>query len=263
MKRITAFIGSPRKHATYQAVQEFERNLRAYPEEEKEFEYVFLKDYKLENCRGCLLCFNKGEEYCPLKDDRDLLIEKITNSDGVIFATPNYSFQVTALMKNFLDRLSFVLHRPRFFGKAFTVLVAQGIFGGDSIVKYLGFSGSGLGFQVAKGCCLTALEPRTEAEQKKISQKIKKVSTRFHKELLRPAPAVPSFFKLMMFRLSRVSIKANLNASYRDYCYYQEKGWFESNYYYNVSLGIMKTLAGWFFDAIGERMAKQRNSPSS
>ena len=39
MKRVTAFIGSPRKRATYQAVQEFEKNLESYGE--IEFEYVF------------------------------------------------------------------------------------------------------------------------------------------------------------------------------------------------------------------------------
>ncbi|MDH4164624.1 MAG: NAD(P)H-dependent oxidoreductase [Nitrospirota bacterium] len=31
-----------------------------------------------------------------MKDDRDALIEKMTASDGVIFATPNYSCQRTA-----------------------------------------------------------------------------------------------------------------------------------------------------------------------
>ena len=39
-----------------------------------------------------MLCLNKGEELCPLKDDRDLLIDKMNNSDGIIFASPNYSF---------------------------------------------------------------------------------------------------------------------------------------------------------------------------
>jgi len=46
MKRVTAFIGSARKQATYEAVREFERNLNSYSE--IEFEYVFLKDHQLE-----------------------------------------------------------------------------------------------------------------------------------------------------------------------------------------------------------------------
>jgi hypothetical protein len=33
---------------------------------------------------------DKGEEFCPLKNDRDILIEKMVNSDRIIFASPNY-----------------------------------------------------------------------------------------------------------------------------------------------------------------------------
>lgn len=256
MKKVKIFIGSPRKQATYQAVEEFEKNLKSHGE--IDCEYVFLNDYNLENCKGCKLCFLKGEEFCPLKDDRDLLLEKMNNSDGIIFATPNYSFQVTALMKTFLDRLGFVFHRPRFFGKAFTAIVVQGIFGGASIVKYLEGVGAGLGFHVAKGCCLTALEPMTALEQKKISQKIQKASARFYKELMRPMPLTPSFFRLMLFRMSRTSIMQMLDEKFRDYRYYTEKGWFESDYYYDVSLGFIKKSAGRFFDFLVQRMVKNR-----
>ena len=259
MKRVTVFMGTPRKGATYRAVQEFEERLKSLAKEEIDFEYVFLSDYNLKNCMGCKLCFDKGEEFCPLKDDRDVLLEKMSHSDGVIFATPNYAFQVTALMKNFLDRLSFILHRPRFFGKVFTVIIAQGIFGGASIVKYLGFVGRGLGYQVAKGCYLTALEPRTELAQKKITRKIKKATRRFYIELMRSTPPAPSFFKLMLFRMNRTSIKGMLNEQYRDYRYFQEKGWFESDYYYDTAIGFPKKLAGRIVDFLGKQMVKPRN----
>ena len=256
MKKVTAFIGSPQKQATYQVIQEFEKNLKSYAE--IDFEYVFLKDYQLGYCKGCKLCFNKGEEDCPLKDDRDLLLDKMNNSDGVIFATPNYAFQVTALMKNFLDRLAFVLHRPRFFGKTFMSIVTQGIFGGASILKYLDNIGEIFGFRVAKGCCLRTLEPTTALQQKKIMQEVKKASARFYKELMRTTLPTPSFFRLMAFRMARTSIKELLDEKYQDYRYFKEKGWFESKYYYDASLGFTKNLAGKFFDFLGQRMSKHR-----
>ena len=256
MKKVTAFIGSSRKKATYQAIQEFEKNLKSYGE--IDFEYIFLKDYKLEYCRGCKLCFDKGEENCPLKDDFNLLLNKINDSDGVIFATPNYSFQITALMKNFLDRLAFVLHRPRFFGKTYMAIVTQGIFGGASILKYLDNIGRNLGFRIAKGCCLRTLEPTTVLQQKKIMKKVKKASSRFYKELMCLTPPTPSFFKLMVFRMTRTSIKEILDDQYRDYCYFKENGWFESHYYYDISLGFIKKLAGVFFDFLGQQMVKHR-----
>ncbi|HYE84102.1 MAG TPA: NAD(P)H-dependent oxidoreductase [Clostridia bacterium] len=256
MKKVTVFIGSPRKQATYQAVQEFEKNLKSYGE--IDFEYIFLKDYHLEYCSGCCLCFDKGEEYCPLKDDRDVLLERLDGSDGVIFATPSYSFQVTAPMKNLLDRLAFVHHRPRFMGKSFTSIVTYGIFGGASIVKYLEFTGENLGFHAARGCSLMTLSPMTKRQHRKISQKIEKASMRYYKELMRQTPPTPSFLRLMIFRLSRTTMNLFRDEESRDYRYYKEKGWFKSDYYYDVNLGLIKKSAGRFFDFLAQRMAKNR-----
>jgi len=157
MKRVTAFVGSARKKHTHNAVQQFMSNLQSLGD--IEYEIVALSDYRIETCRGCKACLDKGEELCPLKDDRDLLIEKMMASDGVVFASPIYSFQVSAIMKIFLDRIGFVFHRPRFFGKTFTNIVVQGIFGGPKVVKYLDFVGSGLGFNTVKGRVIISLEP--------------------------------------------------------------------------------------------------------
>jgi multimeric flavodoxin WrbA len=38
-------------------------------------------------------------------------------SDGVIFVSPAYCQNVTALMKNFVDRFAYIFHRPRFFNQ--------------------------------------------------------------------------------------------------------------------------------------------------
>ncbi len=43
--------------------------------------------------------------------------------------------------------------------------------------------------------------------------------------------------------------------NYRDYRYYKEKGWFESDYYYDAPLGFIKKLTGHIFDFSGKRMA--------
>lgn len=253
MKKVTVFIGSARKKATYMAAQEFEKCLKSYGE--FDFEYVFLKDYHLDYCQGCKLCFDKGEEYCPLKDDRDLLLAKMDNSDGVIFASPNYAFQVSAQMKNFLDRIAFILHRPRFFSKSFTAIVTQGFFGGKDILKYLETMGENIGFNVTKGSCLQTLEPMTELQKKKLPKKIQKAAKRFYKCLNHSVYHKPSLFRLMIFRMTRTSLQS-IDAKYRDYFYYKEKGWFKSDYYYNIDLGPIKKTVGCFFDYLGHYMAK-------
>jgi len=256
VKKVTAFIGSARKKHTYGAVREFLDRLESLGG--VECETVILSDYRIETCRGCKLCFEKGEEFCPLKDDRDALIEKIMASDGVVLASPNYSFQVSGIMKTFLDRLGFVFHRPRFHGKTFTSIVAQGIYGGRKIVKYLDFVGGGLGFDVVKGSCSTAFEPMTEKEQRKRDKALARQSKRFYERLHDPDLRVPSLFELMVFRMARTSMRLTLDDSSLDYRYYSQHGWFESDYYYPVRLGVLKSSVGNLFDAIFARIYKAR-----
>jgi multimeric flavodoxin WrbA len=258
MKRVSAFVGSARKKFTYDAVRQFLDNLQSLGD--IEYDIITLSDHRIGTCRGCKLCFEKGEEFCPLKDDRDMLIEKLMASDGVVFASPNYSFHVSAMMKIFLDRLGFVFHRPCFFGKTFTSVVAQGIYGGDKIVSYFDFIGNSLGFNTVKGTCITALEPMTEKEKIKRDRALSGQSRRFYERLVKPNFPVPTLFKLMVFRMSRTSMRLELDESSRDFSYYKDKGWFESDYFYPVRLGALKKLAGRLFDSTATRMTKNRKS---
>ncbi len=168
MKKVTAFVGSARKKNTYQAVVQFLNNLQALGD--VEYEIVTLSDYKLGICRGCQLCFDKGEAFCPLKDDRDVLFDKINASDGVVFATPNYTWDMSGMMKVFLDRFGFACHRPRYFGKAFTSIVTQGYRSRRQDRRYFDFAANILGFNTVKGMTITAFDPRTEKQQQKIDR---------------------------------------------------------------------------------------------
>jgi len=254
MKKVVAFVGSAHKKNTQRAVVQFLNDLQALGGVESEI--VTLSDYRLEVCRGCGLCFQKGEEFCPLKDDRDALMEKIMSADGIVMATPNYSFQVSGMMKVFLDRFGFALHRPRYFGKAFTSIVSQGIGGGDKIVDYLDFLGRNLGFNTVKGARITALDPVPDKTRQKIEKTLAQLSKQFHVKLTKPAYPVPSFFQLLVFRMGRTTIAQRLDDSNRDYRYYAEKDWLESDYYYPTRLGGIKKAAGSIFDAMAPALLK-------
>lgn len=251
MKKVTVFIGSNRKGSTYDAVRQFERVLGP----RADIEIVFLKEYELDYCRGCKLCFDRGEDCCPVKGDRDKMIAKIDESDGIVFAAPNYAFQVPAVMKNVLDHLAFVFHRPRFFGKTYTSIVTQGFFGGRPIAKYLANMGQNLGFTPVKGCILQTLEPISESARKRNDRAIDRSAARFMRALQRPAAPAPSLFRLMIFRISRNRLR-HMGPAYFDYQYYQEKGWFTSDYYYETALGPFKRLTGRLFDLLGRWMAR-------
>jgi multimeric flavodoxin WrbA len=250
--KVTAFIGSARKKHTYTASEKLCRNLQLLGG--TEYELVQLSDYNLKTCKGCKLCTDKGEEFCPLNDDRDRLIEKIRNSDGIIFASPNYSFNVSGMMKVFLDRFNPFFHRPEFFGKAFTSLVAQGVYGGDKINKYFSFVGNGLGFNVVGGTCIKTLEPMSEKQQNKNDIIIERLSKKFYSTLIKKEFPAPSFLKLMIFRMGRTSIKLILDDNWRDYSFYKNNGWFDSSYFYPIQLNPLKNIAGKFFDFLFTRI---------
>ena len=261
-KKVTAFVGSPHKGgATYAAARGLLDELESFGDVRGEI--VTLSDYDIGVCRGCKVCFDRGEERCPLKDDRDVLIEKMMTSDGVIFASPNYSFQVSGVMKVFLDRLGFLFHRPRFHGRTATAIVVQGIGGGGSIRKYLQFVAGGLGFNVVKGSVIGTLEPTTAEAQRKMGNALAEQSRRFHADLLLPAHRAPSLLQLMVFRMGRTGIE--LSGRDLDRGYWRDRGWFEAGYFYPVHLSPFKRAAGAFFDWAGARVStfQVADSPAS
>ncbi len=69
-----------------------------------EVEVVSLKGKTMGFCVGCLAC-QKTQE-CVLKDDANLLAEKVKGADTVVFATPIYYYEMSGQMKTLLDRLN-------------------------------------------------------------------------------------------------------------------------------------------------------------
>ncbi len=255
MKKITAFVGSARQGHTYRCVEQFLGVVQSLGD--VECDIVRLSDREVETCRGCRRCMDDGEEFCPYAaDERDALIGKMLASDGVVFASPVYSFQVSAIMKKFLDRLGFVFHRPRFFGKVFTSVVVQGIYGGPQMVRYLDFVGEGLGFDVVKGSCHLTIEPVTEEARRKTTEVLSAHGQRFHDRLLRSPYPAPTLKRLLVFRMARTSMHLMLDETARDYRYYRNNGWFESDYYYPTRLNVFGKAAGGLFDRMAARNAK-------
>ncbi len=270
-KQVLAIVGSGhRRGATYTAAEKLLKDLEAFGDVQGEI--VVLSDYDIGICRGCKTCFLYGEDRCPLKDDRDLLLGKMMEADGVVLASPNYSWQVSSLMKVFLDRIGFALHRPCFHGKAATAVVVYGIALGSRVRKYLEFVEGGLGFNVVKGTAMRTLEPMTEEALRKMDESLARQAQRFHAQLMRPAYPSPSLFKLMIFRMGRSGIRVNAPQDKRDWAYYRDMGWFESDYYYPVHLGLIKRGLGALFDWAGanvsafkvaEPEAERASAPSS
>ncbi|MDA8171950.1 MAG: flavodoxin family protein [Nitrospiraceae bacterium] len=98
-------------------------------------ETVILRGNTVLPCLGCDACHKKGS--CAQKDDFEPLKDKILAADGLVLASPNYIFNVSAQLKAFMDRCCGVIHCMSFWGKYGASVVTSG--GGDDepITQYM------------------------------------------------------------------------------------------------------------------------------
>ncbi|MBN2545165.1 MAG: flavodoxin family protein, partial [Spirochaetes bacterium] len=134
--KVLVIHGSPHKGHTLKLTNKFEEAVKKYGE--ASFEYLSVNELDIKMCRGCFNCITKGEELCPNKnDDVKLVLKKLDEADGAIFSAPTYMYNVPAVMKKLIDRLSYLGHRPRFTDKyAVAISTTCGV-GLKEALKYL------------------------------------------------------------------------------------------------------------------------------
>jgi len=65
-------------------------------------ELLELTDYNINFCKSCNACL--AEPKCSIKDDMAVIGKKLIEADGIVVGSPVYWMNVTAVMKNFIDR---------------------------------------------------------------------------------------------------------------------------------------------------------------
>jgi multimeric flavodoxin WrbA len=98
-------------------------------------EAVAIRGREVRPCKACHTCHKKG--YCPQKDGFNAIKDLAIAADGLVLASPNYIFSVSAQLKAFLDRCCGLVHSQAFTGKYGAAVVTSG--GGDEepIAEYL------------------------------------------------------------------------------------------------------------------------------
>lgn len=64
---------------------------------------IYLPEYDLKFCKGCLSCMKTGN--CHLPDGFNELRAQLYEADGIIWGSPTYAGAPNAIMKNLIDRL--------------------------------------------------------------------------------------------------------------------------------------------------------------
>ncbi len=200
-KKVLAIIGSPRKGNTYKAITRVEEKMKEMGN--VEFEYLLLKDIDLEPCRGCFLCLSKGEDLCPIDDDRPMIEEKMLAADGILLASPVFAMNMSGLMKKFFDRFAYTFHRPRFLNQHLMVLCTTGGVGIKETLNALAiFQASGC-YLVHKIGLATPPFPPSQKGEAKAEKEVEKAAHRFYSALQSEGPPKPTWGTVIQFRAFR------------------------------------------------------------
>ncbi|MGD9131442.1 MAG: NAD(P)H-dependent oxidoreductase [Candidatus Bathyarchaeota archaeon] len=234
--KILAICGSQRKGGTFKVLNSIKEE---FPD--VDYEILMLKDMNMKDCYGCYACINRGPEKCPLKDDRDVIIEKMEEADGVIFATPTNTRHITVLMKKFMDKLGYIAHRPYFFDKyAVFVATCKG-FGADLANEYMSSNIGQYGFNLVSSVELY-ISTKSEAETKYNKEQIVQAVRKLISAIQKGERFEPEFGYLVQFHIMKAISELNKKEGIADYEYYKDK----TGYYYDVKVPFYKKrFAKW------------------
>lgn len=249
--RILVVMGSPRKGNTFGAAEQLRALMAA--DGSVAFEYLWLRDVDLEQCRGCAVCVGKGEEFCPIKDDVPAILQKMREADGIVLASPVYSWQVPGLLKVLIDRLSYTMHRPQLYGKK--VVVVTGMLGTKDVEHYLTAVARFWGAKVVATAGLLTPPTVPARQQEKNGRILAKAAAAFGRALQPGRQTSPPLRSVLYFRGGRALIDEQRDETPVDYRYWKEHGWLEpgANYYTGTAVNPVYTAIGTVVEFVMRR----------
>ncbi|MDW5562214.1 MAG: NAD(P)H-dependent oxidoreductase [Methanomassiliicoccus sp.] len=246
--RVLVIMGSPRRNGTGTEVARMIGE-RLRWRGSVEVEMLHLADTSLRSCCGCFSCIKQGEDRCPFKEERIAIEERIEAADGIVLISPGYVQNVSALMKNFMDRMAYTNHRPRFFQKK-TMIVANGGAGLDKTLDALRIAIGGPEVVSELAYLQLPWQIRPQAREKR-KRALVRATDRFYDALVR-RDMRPSFGNYMRFRFFKSASEAAKEHLPADYAYYRDLG----RYYYEVKVGAGTRLMAAITMAIALPMMK-------
>ncbi|MBU0503517.1 MAG: flavodoxin family protein [Candidatus Omnitrophota bacterium] len=138
--------------------------LRALEQEGVDTEVIHLDDHRIFFCKHCEEC-HKKILHCRITDDVHIILKKMLECDGIILATPNYIYQVTASMKALFERSASFIHCKRLMGKYIAGVVSSGSGQDQDVLDYIKLYANACGAQYSGGVSSAAYSVEQKKDQ--------------------------------------------------------------------------------------------------
>ncbi|MBI9012115.1 MAG: flavodoxin family protein [Clostridiales bacterium] len=257
MKKILVISGSHRKKGTgIDLLDTFKTNFSTLG---YAFETVHLSYNRIEYCRGCTVCFKVGETACPCKDDVQMIVEKMKVADGVVFISPVYGLNISGQLKTFLDRITYLYHRPSLIGKPAVFFASTDLGGATLTGKYMTYILNTMGMRTVGTLGAYAIPYKKNVSyQLKISNKLKKAAQKFADELKVEGMPEPKFNELFHFTKWQAKNRYSKSVYPADYDYWLKNGWFDSDYFYPAKVKMVDKARLRFISNRVSKMVQKR-----
>lgn len=239
--------GSPRKYGnTYSINEAIKESLLKRGQcdgDKNEFLEVNLRNIDIPMCRGCGVCFKYGEDKCPHSSIIQAIVERIEWCDCLIITSPVYSMQVSALLKNFLDHMSYNFNRPRYFNKKCLVVSSAGGRDSKNVATYLKevMRGWGINDVYTLPVKCKKVEWHLMEDNLKV---IDETCCRLYNDIKLKRHRTPSFKEIFKFNLWRGIFDGKEEKNNVDYKYWKENKLNKNPYIKSIPISSLKKGVG-------------------
>ncbi len=242
MIRILAVIGARKNGNTSHAVRAVGARMESLGE--VELEYLYLHDYRLKYCLGCRVCFDLGETKCPGQDDVAIIVAKMKQADGVIFASPSFLNDASGIMKTLIDRTAYFSHRPAFFTKCAFIVTTTHATGNKSTRNTMAGALLSMGFHYVGSVDLKIPTVSGAPDLTRYEAKIRHAADRFYRAIAEKKYLSPSLVSLIIFKMKRNTWGTEKELGSLDHRYWLEHGFLDPrrDYYLDTRVSRVKRI---------------------
>lgn len=182
---------------------------------------LYLSELKLPLCDGCGACLSSSEANCPHYAVMSLIQDAMFWADGILFAAPVYAGMICSSMKNLLEHLFYMTHRPMLHGYHIFTLSVGASSGAKQTSRYLSRLFDSYGADTIT--CASVADRGTGNEIMPRTMERVNASAQDFADIVAMGPKHPSMRQLRSYNKLRADIQIDNSESYDSLWWEEEK----------------------------------------